>query len=122
MRIIDKNTDFYDYLQNVYRDNSLIFDRTNSFVLSKEMVCNSLEVYSTRHYYYWDKEKYRDYNFLLLQVCNTFWLFLIEVTELSESKRPINFRAELLYTWKNYDKERTLIRFDVITFPELGWS
>ncbi len=31
MRIIDKNTDFYDCCQNMYRDNSLTFDRTDSF-------------------------------------------------------------------------------------------
>ncbi|CCY69045.1 putative uncharacterized protein [Clostridium sp. CAG:678] len=121
MRIIDKNTDFYDYLQNVYRDGSLTFDRTNSFILSKEMVCDSLEVHSRHHYFWWDKEKYHDYNFLLLQVCNTFWLFLIEVTKLSESGRPTNFAAELLYSWKNYDKERVLIKLNIITFPGLRW-
>ena len=39
MRIIDKNTDFYDYYQNIYPDDSLIFDRTDSFLLSKEDLC-----------------------------------------------------------------------------------
>lgn len=122
MRIIDKNTDFYDYLQNVYRDNSLTFDRTNSFVLSKERVCDSLE--SHPKYRWWDKEKYRDYNFLLLQTCNTFWLFLIEITELSEFGRPTDFTAELLHTWRSYNKKRELIKLNVISFPELrpyGW-
>lgn len=122
MRIIDKNTDFYDYLQNIYRDNSLTFDRTNSFILSKETVCNSLESHSM--HYWWDKEKHRDFNFVLLQVCNTFWLFLVEITELSEFGRPTNFVAELLHTWRNYDRERKLIKLNVISFPELrpyGW-
>lgn len=27
MRIIDKNTDFYDFYQNIYRDDSVTFDR-----------------------------------------------------------------------------------------------
>lgn len=122
MRIIDKNTDFYDYLQNIYRDNSLTFDRTNSFILSKETVCNSLESHSM--HYWWDKEKHRDFNFVLLQVCNTFWLFLVEITELSEFGRPTNFVAELLHTWRNYDRERKLIKLNVISFPDLrpyGW-
>lgn len=122
MRIIDKNTDFYDYLSNVYRDNSITFDRTNSFVLSKETVCNSLETNSEHRW--WNKEKHHDYNFLLLQVCNTFWLFLVEITELSEFGRPCNFSAELLHTWRNYDKKRELIKLNVISFPELrpyGW-
>ena len=122
MRIIDKITDFYDYLSNVYRDNSITFDRTNSFVLSKKTVCNSLETNSEHRW--WNKEKHHDYNFLLLQVCNTFWLFLVEITELSEFGRPCNFSAELLHTWRNYDKKRELIKLNVISFPELrpyGW-
>ena len=42
MKIIDKNSDFYDYFSNIYYDNSLTFDRTNSFLLTKEIICNSL--------------------------------------------------------------------------------
>lgn len=38
MRIIDKNSDFYDYFQNIYYDNSLTFDRRSSFILTKEMI------------------------------------------------------------------------------------
>ena len=44
MRIIDKNTDFYDFLQNMYPDNSLTFDRTDSFVLTKDILCKHLIV------------------------------------------------------------------------------
>lgn len=60
LRIIDKNTDFYDYIQGIYRDDTVVFDRTDSFILSKDMVCSKL---------------HRAPEFLLLQVCNTFWLF-----------------------------------------------
>ena len=69
MRIIDKNTDFYDYYQNIYHDDSLTFDRTDSFLLTKENLCGYLPV-----------DKYTpegDFEYLLLQVCNTFWLFLV---------------------------------------------
>ena len=43
MRIIDKNTDFYDYLQYMwgYYDSSS-FDRTDSFLLTKDEFCECL--------------------------------------------------------------------------------
>ena len=42
MRIIDKNTDFYDFYQDVYRDDTFTFDRRDSYILSKEMICNKI--------------------------------------------------------------------------------
>lgn len=113
MRIIDKNTDFYDYLQDVYRDNSTIFDRTSSFVLTKEIMCEYLA--SVRR----DKG---EPGFVLLQVCNTLWLFLIEITKYSNDgyfDAPKDYKLELLATWKNYDKKRSLIKIDFISF---GWE
>ena len=114
MRIIDKNNDFYDYLQNVYRDNSVTFDRTDSFVLTKDNVCTSLT--------YLDSSYRRsiyvgELNFALLQVCNTFWLFVVEITDVSKDNRVRNYSPELIATWKNYKTQRTLIRLDFIDFP-----
>ena len=114
MRIIDKNTDFYDYLQNVYRDDSLTFDRTDSFILSKEEMC--------RHIYgSIDKPELHDNSFVLLQICNTFWLFLTDLTEIHNNKYysydiPADYDMELLATWKNYNKSRELCRLDIISF------
>ena len=108
MRIIDKNTDFYDYLQGVYRDSTFTFDRTDSFVVTKEIMCN--------HFMYsrvWTKE--RTHNFMLLQVGSTFWLFLVEITEKTGFNRPTDYTVELLATWKNYDRERRLISLEVIS-------
>ena len=52
MRILDKNVDFYDHYENIYRDNTYTFDRTASFFITKEMVCDKLtSMYSGR---YWD--------------------------------------------------------------------
>ena len=111
MRIIDKNTDFYDYLQNMYHDDSKTFDRTDSFILTKEMMCDYLYRSTLR----WDNHNL--YRFVLLQVCNTFWLFLFEITSFKEkSEIPANYRIELLATWKNYSKPRVLNKLDIVSF------
>lgn len=111
LRIIDKNNDFYDYLQNVYRDNSITFDRTDSFVLTKEIMCNHLVPIGR----WWDEESSEKYRFVLLQVCNTFWLFLVEITSFAkQSWHPLEYKADLLAQWKNYNRERCLIKVDVV--------
>lgn len=112
MRIIDKNTDFYDYLQNVYHDTSLTFDRTDSFVLTKELMCDYL--YFRRRYV--RLSSLDKFSFCLLQIGNTFWLFLIEVTEISDLDRPTDYKIDLLETWKNFDKPRVLTKLELIEF------
>ena len=111
MRIIDKNTDFYDYCQNMYRDNSLTFDRTDSFILSKDDLCGYLHV-----------DKYTmegDFEYLLLQVCNTLWLFLVTIVKINEDRMVEDYTVELLSSWRNYNKPHCLIQLDVISF---GWD
>lgn len=105
MRIIDKNTDFYDYLQNVYIDKSIVFDRTDSYLLTKEIMCDALK-----------RRGDQRYNFLLIQVCNTFWLFLIEILETTDWDMPTRYNIELIISWKNYHKDRKLIDLSVIDF------
>lgn len=105
MRIIDKNTDFYDYLQNVYIDKSIVFDRTDSYLLTKEIMCDALK-----------RRAVQQYNFLLLQVCNAFWLFLIEILEMTDWCVPTRYSIELITSWKNYHKDRKLIDLSVIDF------
>ena len=104
MKIIDKNTDFYDYWQDVYRDTSLTFDRRDSFVLTKDNLFSSLG----------GRNKYK---FLLLQAGNTFWLFLLEVTKKYEWNQILDCDIELLHTWKNYNKSSVLLQLDVVLFP-----
>ena len=113
MRIIDKNNDFYDYLQNVYRDGSITFDRTDSFVLTKEDMCRRLTYVDSN---YQKNISVGDANFVLLQVCNTFWLFLTEVTEVSSNNHIHNYSPILVSTWKDYSKPRTLIQLNIIKF------
>lgn len=109
MQIIDKKTDYYDYIQHIYgRDTSLTFDRSNSFKLTKYDVACLLN----------DRDAIQ---FLLLQICNTFWLFMIEVTEYDGLfnggiERPSNYKLELLIKWTNYDKPRCLMNLDVVEF------
>ena len=112
MRIIDKNTDYYDYLQNIYRDDSLTFDRTDSFLLTKELFCDKLDILRIG----WNRD---NHNYILLQICNTFWLFDAETTKTTDWGKPIEYSLKLLATWKNYDKPRCLIRLDRIRFS--GW-
>lgn len=110
MRIIDKNTDFYDYWQGIYRDDSIVFDRTDSFLLTKELMCDSVRP----NYKWYIREDQK--HFVLLQVCNTFWLFLVEVTKQDQYGSALDYTIELVASWKNYSKERCLERLDVISF------
>lgn len=116
MRILDKNTDFYDYYQDIYYDKSVTFDRTASFLLTKKMVCDYLRMKKS-----WlrvnNKLDYR--SFVLLQVCNNFWMFLVEVTDIDEYGVPKSYTVELISAWKNYDKPRCLMKMEIIKFE---WS
>lgn len=112
MRIIDKNTDFYDFWQDIYRDSSITFDRTDSFVLSKDIMCDYIRASQDRFYTVKDFEQ----QFVLLQICHTFWLFLVEVTKKTDYDRPTEYTVQLVVTWKNYHKPRCLIRLDLISF------
>ena len=114
MRIIDKNTDFYDFWKNVYPDNTVIFDRTDSFVLTKDLMREHLNCAIARNK--WVKKKHPE--FLLLQVCNRFWLFLVE-TAANEFGMVKDYSLELLRSWENFGKKRALISLDCIRFT---WS
>ena len=119
LRIIDKNKDFYDYLQNVYRDGSITFDRTDSFLLTKEIMCDYLYGVEARSRWYSCNNRPYDH-FVLLQVCNTFWLFLLQVTRWNDTcgreKYPADYTIESIISWRNYKKECKLISLDIISF------
>ncbi len=116
MRIIDKITDYYDYLQD--STDKLVFDRRGSFLLTREILC--VKIRFTR--YYWESK----YRFVLLQCGATFWLFLVTITAWDaehrpkdnilwyKEHRPTDYTMELLATWKDYDKKRELLKLDLI--------
>lgn len=115
MRIIDKNTDYYDYLQNIYPDDSITFDRRDSFLLTKEIVCSHLT--SAGGYRYWMMRRHRvEHAFLLLQICNTFWLMSLDVTSWAEDYIPEDYDLTLLTKWQNFNKDRVLIELSVVSF------
>lgn len=106
MKILDKNTDFYDYVQYMYRDDTYTFDRRDSFVLTKEMLCG--------HLYWYD---HRKTGYILLQVCNSFWLFKANLEyDKSFSYRVADYDLTLVGTWKNYSTQRVLYNLSIIKF------
>ena len=104
MRIIDKKQDFYDYLQEP--TDTLVFDRRQSFVLTKQIMSSKLR-YAGRM-----NSKYR---FLLLQCGCSYWLFLATILNTNEWSSVDDYNIELLANWKNYNKEAKLISFENIT-------
>lgn len=105
MRIIDKNTDFYDYLQD--STDTIVFDRRNSFLLTKEKICNGLN--------FDDYFKNVSRKFILLQCGCTYWLFLATITNRDEHKFVSDYTLELLTNWKNYNKPRRLISVGIVS-------
>lgn len=119
MRIIDKNTDYYDYLQD--SGDTLVFDRRGSYILTKEKFCDKL--LSSYHYKYKYGNTVRElhdedyYRYVLLQCGSTFWLILLHATEISGGYlRPVDYELELLSAWKNYNKTREILRLDEVKF------
>lgn len=111
MRIIDNRHDFYDYLQD--STDTIVFDRRNSFLLTKEHLCSHVE--PIMHLYVKDKDIYR---FLLLQCGATYWLILMTITKFNSFK-ILDYNLELLSMWKNYDKPTIPIKLSEIKINAL---
>ena len=116
MRIIDKNTDFYDFYQNVYKDDTLTFDRRDSYILTKEMICNKLS--PVERWWNWKRKKDEPdrHTFLLLQICNNFWLFLIKITDIDDWGKVKDYQLKLVESWKDFDRPRTLCSLKEVRF------
>ena len=74
MRIIDKNTEYYDYLQN--SDDPIVFDRRGSYIVTKGRFGASLY----KHMDIRRCQKFPKEGFLLLQCGATYWLLLVTVS------------------------------------------
>lgn len=116
MRIIDKNTDYYDYLQD--SEDTLVFDRRGSYLLTKDRLCevlvpayyNTIYTKDTNIY-----EKHR-YKYVLLQCGATFWLIFLYDVRYNNYGRPTEYKMELLSTWKDYSKSREILKLTEISF------
>lgn len=111
MKIIDKNYDFYDYLQGVYPDKTVTFDRTGSFTLTKDEVRSGLNsvIYGNAYH-----SKIGQTSYALLQVCNRFWLFEVKVLDLDDYGYVKDYIINLISTWTNYNADRKLLSFGYI--------
>lgn len=116
MRIIDKNTDYYDYLQN--SEDSIVFDRRGSYLLTKDRLCEVLAPGWFNNIYTKDRriQENHSYKYLLLQCGVTFWLILLYDVRYNNYGRPIEYKMELLTTWKDYTKSRGVLVLDEISF------
>lgn len=117
MRVIDKNTDYYDYLQN--SEDTIVFDRRGSNIITKTDFGDRLRFVMNidRRDNTFPKE-----GFVLLQCGATYWLILITVSGMHKLHTYDSFESiadysmEVLSTWKNYGRPRTSIKFEYIEF------
>ena len=95
MRIIDKNKDYYDYLQCY--DDDVVFDRRGSYILTNQNICDLWCVF---------REDFSD-KYLLLQVGYSYWLMIAkcESTAVSctNASQCIDYSLELVNYWKDYN-------------------
>ena len=113
MRIIDKQHDFYDYLQDP--TDRIVFDRRGSFLLTKKEFCNGLGYQR----YHGDSR----YRFVLLQCGAAHWLFFLTISSMDSHDFPIDYNMELLTNWKNYHRPNKLISLHLISLSMIGmWN
>lgn len=112
MRIIDRNVDFYDYLQD-YND-TIVFDRRNSWLLTKQEVLRRIALQVGRGKYIRQMRNENNYRFILLQCGATFWLFYLEITEKDTENYPTDYEMKLIISWKNFNKKREIIKLQTI--------
>lgn len=105
MKILDKYKDYYDFYQNIYIDNSLVFDRRGSIKLGDSYFLSNLPIYNdTRRndLFAWNKQA-----FFILQVGYSNWVFKAVATksEVSPtgSKYNTDYKIELIESWKDYN-------------------
>lgn len=112
MRIIDKQHDFYDYLQDP--TDRIVFDRRDSFLLTKERFCEGMD-----NLRYHNDSRHR---FVHLQCGVAHWLFLVTITAVGWNGGPADYSMELLMNWKNYEGSNELIKLCVVSFSISMWD
>ena len=110
MKIIDKNKDFYDYMQGIYPDNSNTFDRRGSHILTKEMFLEPFSSLETEIYYLHVQINYL--NYIIKAVGND---FSYGCKGRVYSAKDLEY--QLVTFWKNYNTEN-LIKIDFFQVPK----
>lgn len=117
MKIIDKYKDYYDYCQHVYPDDTFTFDRRSSFNLDKSDIAHNIRFSATSLAFGGEKS---NCNFLLLQICNTFWLLTLRWTK-SHNGIVDDYEIADVQTWKDYTKDRKQLCLQLIHFSYSGY-
>lgn len=86
--------------------------------MTKDRLCEVLEPAWYNTIYTKDTniyEKHR-YKYVLLQCGATFWLILLYDVQYNNYGRPTEYKMELLFTWKDYNKSREVLNMTEISF------
>lgn len=110
MKIIDKNKDFYDYMQGIYFDDSNTFDRRGSHIITKEMLLEPFGNLETEIYYLHIQINYL--NYIIKAVGND---FSYGCKGQVYSAKDLTFK--LVTLWKSY-KTENLIKLDFFQVPK----
>lgn len=124
MRIIDSNRDYYDFLQNIWRDDTVTFDRRDSYELSKEEFASAFfdESYKWGKYFRKTHSEGDKRKSVLLQVCNNYWLFDLFITKTGAEGICLDYELRLNEVWQDYTRPAALIRLSAIRVPRyLFW-
>lgn len=115
MRIIDKNKDFYDYMQGILVDNKFTFDRRGSIPLSKAEFAELFRYkYRESVFYDYDDELHHP-KYIMLQAGNYFWLFTLQETVQDPRTRDcLDFDLQFITSWKNYDAPRVKLQLSYV--------
>ena len=119
MRIIDKQNDYYDYLQD--NEDTLVFDRRGSRLLTKDEIEDSIERVLNSYYHV-------PHVFLLLQCGASYWLLFVEGTDIKKRTGfcgPLetvgNYNIWVVSKWKEYNQPLKLLNLQAITFNQ-SWK
>lgn len=106
MKIIDKNRDYYDYLQNVELDDTFTFDRRGSHELTTEDIIRPFQKWTVCSFF---QKDYLNTGYYLIQAGSTFWLIFVQFKDFNDNGIPQNCEILSSETWKDYDKPRKVL-------------
>lgn len=119
MRIIDKQNDYYDYLQD--NGDSLVFDRRGSRALTKEEIMDTINRVL-------DSYSHVPHVFLLLQCGASYWLLFVEGTGIKKrtgfcgpAETVSGYNIWILSKWKEYNQPLKLLSLQAISFNQ-SWK